>query len=299
MEKYNGGIYQNESESEVLLPLTQVKTFQWEQVGVEYFYYPGDLFLENTHSKIQITTPFTPSNFRSLWQTAGGFGRTQNLEEEAVCLIVSDQPHALQWENYGEFASFYLTPQHLHYCVHDLLKGDSVELVESFGKDPLLWQLGLALRHELRQPDTAPSQLFVESLINVASVHLLRNYGVRQFKPLQKEVGALSKPLLKQLVDYIEVNLKEDLSLAELSGLTQFSLFHLARSFKKATGLSIHRYILERRVERAKILLATTNLTLSDICAQVGFSNQSHFTTQFRRFVALTPKIYRLKTQKV
>ncbi len=63
MEKYNGEVYQNQSEFDSLTPITQVKTFQWEQVGVEYFYYPGDLFLENTHSKIQITTPFTPPIF--------------------------------------------------------------------------------------------------------------------------------------------------------------------------------------------------------------------------------------------
>ncbi len=65
------------------------------------------------------------------------------------------------------------------------------------------------------------------------------------------------------------------------------------RSFKSWTGLPPHRYILRRRIERAKLLLGDTTLNIADVALRCGFGDQSAFTTTFRRLTAQTPSAYR------
>jgi AraC-like DNA-binding protein len=80
------------------------------------------------------------------------------------------------------------------------------------------------------------------------------------------------------------------LSLAELASVINISPTYFASLFKQATGISPHQYVIQQRVERAKLMLSRTNLTIADIALKVGFSSQSHLTQQFKRVTGLTPK---------
>ena len=71
------------------------------------------------------------------------------------------------------------------------------------------------------------------------------------------------------------------------------SQFHFARTFKAATGNSPHRYLTQRRIERAKVLLGVTKLSVAEVAYSVGFTNQSHFAAQFYKITGTTPKTYR------
>ena len=77
------------------------------------------------------------------------------------------------------------------------------------------------------------------------------------------------------------------------------SLTHFAHLFKHATGLAPHQYVSRCRIDRAKQLLADTDLPLIEIGPQVGYADQSHFTALLRRHVAMTPKTYRNTTRRV
>jgi AraC family transcriptional regulator len=134
--------------------------------------------------------------------------------------------------------------------------------------------------------------LYVESLRNLLAVHLLRNYTRGIIQP-KAEVQQLDGLKLKQLRDYIEEHLTEDLSIATLAALIPMSQFHFARAFKGVVGEPPHRYIIQRRIERAKMLLSVRQLSVAEISYQTGFSNQSHFTAQFRKAVGMTPKQFR------
>lgn len=70
--------------------------------------------------------------------------------------------------------------------------------------------------------------------------------------------------------------------------------FHFVRTFKQATGYAPHQYIVNRRVERARRLLAETELPVAQVALSVGFQNQSHFTKVFRRATGATPRTFRL-----
>ncbi len=100
---------------------------------------------------------------------------------------------------------------------------------------------------------------------------------------------------LRLATRYIDQNLPNSLTLAELAATVEMNPQYFARTFKKAVGLSPHRYIIEKRIERAKSLLETTELPLVEVACRVGFTTQSHFTTVFHRVTGMTPREYREK----
>jgi AraC family transcriptional regulator len=99
---------------------------------------------------------------------------------------------------------------------------------------------------------------------------------------------------LQQAIDYIHAHLNRDLSLAELASVVNISPTYFASLFKKVMGISPHQYVIQQRVEQAKLMLLKTDLAIADIALQVGFSSQSHLTQQFKRLTGVTPKQVRL-----
>ncbi len=101
---------------------------------------------------------------------------------------------------------------------------------------------------------------------------------------------SLTPTQLQQVLDYINTHLNRDLSLVQIAGVINISPTYFASLFKRATGISPHQYVIQQRVERAKLLLSKTDLMIADIALQVGFSSQSHLTQQFKRLTSMTPK---------
>ena len=105
--------------------------------------------------------------------------------------------------------------------------------------------------------------------------------------------NGLSSDRLKRVREYIESHLNDRLTLADLAGVACLSPYHFSRSFKQAVGVGPQRYVMQRRLERAKALMRRTNEPLAEIAYRVGFSDQSHLTSIFRRETGLTPGRYR------
>ena len=79
-----------------------------------------------------------------------------------------------------------------------------------------------------------------------------------------------------------------------MAAAARLSAYHFARQFKAATGLPPQRYVIAHRVERAKHLLREgTDLSLAEIAARAGFSDQSQFCQHFKRLVGVTPGQFR------
>jgi AraC family transcriptional regulator len=103
----------------------------------------------------------------------------------------------------------------------------------------------------------------------------------------------LGMRVLRHLDEYIDAHLGADFGVADLAMLAGMSRFHFARTFKATTGATPYRYILERRVERARTLLQRSRLSIADIAAATGFADQSHLTRNFRERYGVTPHAYR------
>ncbi|NJR52132.1 MAG: helix-turn-helix transcriptional regulator [Leptolyngbyaceae cyanobacterium CSU_1_3] len=100
----------------------------------------------------------------------------------------------------------------------------------------------------------------------------------------------LTRTQLQQVLDYIHTHLDRDLSLTELAEVINISPTYFASLFKQAIEISPHQYVIQQRVEQAKLMLSKTDLAIADIALQVGFSSQSHLTQHFKRFTGKTPK---------
>jgi AraC family transcriptional regulator len=121
-------------------------------------------------------------------------------------------------------------------------------------------------------------------------VHLLKKYSTQ---PLRESAHTVGNNQLQPAIEFINDNLDQDLKLAEIAVVVNMSQFYFARMFKQLMGISPHQYVVQRRMERAQQLLTKSQLSVAEVALRVGFSNQSHFTAQFRKATGTTPKGYR------
>jgi AraC family transcriptional regulator len=136
--------------------------------------------------------------------------------------------------------------------------------------------------------------LAAESLANVLAVHLIRHVTSCR-RPHRGRDGTLPRAKLRSVVAYVEERLDAGPTLEQMAAAARLSPYHFARQFKAATGLPPYQYVILRRVERAKQLLqAGTGLSLADIAARAGFSDQSQFSHHFKRLVGVTPGRFRV-----
>src|SRR5262249_12624521 len=138
----------------------------------------------------------------------------------------------------------------------------------------------------------AGGPLAAESLANVLAVHLLRHLAAPRRLERGRD-GVLPQGRLRAVVEYIEEHLGGCPTLAQLAPVVGLNPHHLARQFKAATGLPPHQYVIARRVERAKQLLQGGDVSLAEVAADAGFSDQSQFSHHFKRLVGVTPGQFR------
>jgi AraC family transcriptional regulator len=141
--------------------------------------------------------------------------------------------------------------------------------------------------------------LYGELLGTALAARLVQNYAVS--KPaLAFNTNGLPRSQLARVIDYMQANLAEDLSILDLATLTGMSASHFSRSFKQSVGIAPYQYLIQQRVERAKQLLAQqslakppgTGIAISTIALDCGFANQTHLTKVFRQITGMTPKAY-------
>ena len=159
---------------------------------------------------------------------------------------------------------------------------------------PLIEHIARTVHAELVDP--APvGKMLVETLASALGVHLLRHHSNLEpaSVPLPSPRGALDSRRLRRVMEFIDAHLSEDLTIEALADEACLSPFHFARAFKAATGTAPHRYITDRRIARAKMLISAGHLPLAEIAELCGFSSHPHFTYWFKRIVGMTPGAYR------
>ena len=161
-------------------------------------------------------------------------------------------------------------------------------------RDPLIERIAWAIRDEMIDPAPA-GKMLVETLASALGAHILRHHSnLKPARlPLPAARGALDSRRLRRVVDFVEAHLGQDLTLGRLADEACLSPFHFARAFKLATGTAPHRYLTDRRIARARALIAQGELSLAGIADACGFSSQAHFTRSFKRVVGATPGQYR------
>jgi AraC family transcriptional regulator len=178
-------------------------------------------------------------------------------------------------------------------CASIFADGSSLEVMDRFHfRDPEMETISRQIYAEAGRNGMA-EKLYLESLITQLAVILLRRYSTAAEPAKVLPSSGLTRSQVRRVLDYIEANLHRDVALQDLAKITDLSLHHFARMFKRTMGAAPHRYVLERRVDRAKEMLRDTGTSLVEISLSLGFSSQSHFTNTFHRMVGAPPGEFR------
>ena len=131
-------------------------------------------------------------------------------------------------------------------------------------------------------------RLFRESLGTALTACLLTNHSSLEQTPAAAK-GSLTGRQLKRILAFIEENLDKDLSLAGIAAVAGVSPSHCKITFRSAMGVPLHQYVIQRRVDRARILLSESELAISQVALQTGFAHQSHLARHMKRMLGYTP----------
>lgn len=130
---------------------------------------------------------------------------------------------------------------------------------------------------------------FAEAMTLVIGTQLLRLFGEANAAPK----GGITGRQLRLVADHVDARIDREISVAQLAQLAGLSEAHFARAFKQSTGLSPHKFVTERRLERGKRLLADTQDSIAQIALDCGFADQAHFARSFSQHYGSSPSALR------
>jgi AraC family transcriptional regulator len=221
----------------------------------------------------------------------------QELMPGCVAVQPGGQSVRWSWDTRLSFSVISLEPAFLDRVaaeVFDLEPGNYRLLASMREQDPVISNIAGVLAREALRAD-AGGRLYAESLANILAVHLLRNYSLRlgpvavaDDRPAQ---AAHKSRAVADAIAYLQANYSRDIKLEDMAAAVHASPFHLARQFKRVTGVTPHQYLVQVRVNAARSLLSAGSgqRSLAEVAAAVGFADQSHLTRQFKRHFGVTP----------
>jgi AraC family transcriptional regulator len=134
----------------------------------------------------------------------------------------------------------------------------------------------------------AGDELYCEMLIDAMVTRIVTRHATLTSGRMPYREN-LSPAKLRTLVAFIDGNLAAPLRLADLAAAAALSQAHLARAFRNATGVSLHRYVLQRRLEHARVLLSGSDEPVQAVAMQCGFADAAHLSKAYRRAFGITP----------
>uniref|UniRef100_UPI003100EB87 helix-turn-helix transcriptional regulator n=1 Tax=Neorhizobium sp. EC2-8 TaxID=3129230 RepID=UPI003100EB87 len=166
---------------------------------------------------------------------------------------------------------------------------DEIDLVPRLRlRDTRIEAIGWAIKADL-EADTPSDPLYIDLLANALAVRLIEIATLREARTHAESGSKMSTRQLRILIEFIETNLDQKLHLADLASVAGVSSTRLKSLFRNSTGTPVHQYVIRRRVEYARALIATTTMPASQIALAAGFAHQSHMATTMRRLLGQTP----------
>jgi len=206
-------------------------------------------------------------------------------------ILTHGESHPSRWlQTYNEI-SLIIRPQFVADVVRDGLAAERIAFVSRHSVvDPVIADFATTFRAELTA-DTPNGVMYAETLTVALVLHLLANYGVAKPK-VPSPRGKLTAFQLRAVLECIESQLADDVSLLTLAHRAHISPFHFARLFRATVGMPPHRFVLRLRLEKASRLIKAGKMTLAQVAAECGFHDQPHFTRAFQRRFRITPAMY-------
>jgi AraC family transcriptional regulator len=152
-------------------------------------------------------------------------------------------------------------------------------------RDAQIERIGWLMQSEERDGHPA-GRLFSDGLATALAARLVALQTRREPRTRRR---ALAPRLLRRVIEFVESHLDEDLTLAQLAGVAGLGVSHFKPLFREAAGMPPHRFVLQRRVERARVRLLERDGTRTEIALDCGFSHASHMARVMRRILGAVP----------
>jgi AraC family transcriptional regulator len=182
------------------------------------------------------------------------------------------------------------------------LKADMLhELAASYGRN----RANLAIRNRFQVRDLQIEHLawalleeaergnpggtiFFDGIATALAARLVREHSCFAFETRQPK-GRMASRKLKSVLAYIEEHLSQEISLQDVAEIAGLSVSHFKVLFRRSVGMPAHRYLIQRRIERAASLLRSTTMAIDHVAAEAGFAHQSHLAMHMRRILGQSP----------
>jgi AraC-like DNA-binding protein len=161
--------------------------------------------------------------------------------------------------------------------------------------DPVIQHLALAMLHRIQRFGAEHDTIFADAIALALFDHVARAYGGAHGHAAT--AGVLAPWQIRRVTEWVDAHLGQPISIGGLSGLIDLSPSYFSRTFVRSFGIPPHRWLLQRRIDRAKALMTHSDATLADIAAACGFVDQSHFTKVFSGIVRATPSAWRRRAR--
>jgi len=224
-----------------------------------------------------------------------GQRRSSGVKRQGMMTFIP-RGHEAHWDVAGnvEVSHVYLSDVQLQSCAATL--GSDLQDVQfedriSFD-DPVASHLLQVLAFEAANP-LEHSRLFADQAIELLCLHLVRSHIAKGTRAVRDALGGLQTWQLRRLHEYVRDRLDQDLRLDELAAIAGLSRFHFCVSFKRATGQTPYEWLVHLRMEKARELLAATQMSIYQIALEVGYQTPSAFASAFRRTQGVTPSAFR------
>ncbi len=153
---------------------------------------------------------------------------------------------------------------------------------------PCTTQIATALRDLAQAKALHLYPFLAESLALALATETIKRLSSRAADLMERTKNGLSRERKQRVIDFAEANIDKLISLSDMAAVANLSPFHFSRSFKLSTGMTPAKFMLSRRIERAKRLLKD-GMSIAEVAFACAFSNQAHFTTAFKQVVGVTP----------
>jgi AraC family transcriptional regulator len=246
------------------------------------------LYPEEAHDTVQVCVPLQHALYSVTLQSHTGRAIVKDLGARDILVIPPRQPHAVTWRRSAGLMCLQLSEAFMIEAldVSQLRLGDSFTV-----RDPLISAAAAQVHKALNSEGQLGPTFGAAIAMTIAYRIGVEAPAGGPIKPAER-VRPLPAHQLARVENFVQDHLDQPISLARLAGLVGLSKWHFVRRFRASHGLSPHDFIVQRRLARAKELLAKSDVSITSVALDVGMSH-SHFSRTFLSRFGLSPREFR------
>ncbi|HIK03756.1 MAG TPA: helix-turn-helix transcriptional regulator [Trichormus sp. M33_DOE_039] len=272
-------------------PVLTSKEAGWQNVFLAYYQHPG-AEVHQHNIPFHILEVIDPTSSSDHERRLDNKFLSYKLRGSETCFCPAHTNHWTSWQEQLNFTVLVFEPKLFTQLATETLNGKQIEFIPQWQIfDPVIQTITSVLKADL-DAGCPTGRLYGESFAMALMTHLIKRFTISNFDNFQ-HYGELPKHKLKTVLDYIQANLAEDITLENLAEVAGISQFYFARLFKKSMQLPPHQYIIRQRIELAKQLLHKPEYNITEVALECGFAHPTHLSRHFRRLVGMSPSDFR------